>query len=488
MLLAASRGYDVTAEGFRDDPAYRETTGPVAPVDAAKNVLAKVNADAKDKLGVDYTTLSATDVRLLAGAFSTNVNLDAEGSFIDKLLLGIGKILQWITDKLCFGSYIVGICLFAVVIEILMLPFAIKQQKNSIRQAKLRPKEMAIRNKYKGRTDAVTQQKIQQEIQELYQRENFSPYSGCLQLFLQMPILLALYYIVIDPLHYVLGQASTVSTALSTYYTTSCAAGGLGQALAQGGRGTIEILSSLRENASWMEGIKSFGLFENGEALYERLAGLALPNFRIGSINFGLTPTFTTDPEKMLLLIVPVLTFVAYFLSSKLTRKMTAQSTMQTEGVDQRQLACSNAMMDFLMPAFSTYIAFIVPAVVGVYWVFRSLLSLLKQFIMTRVMPLPKFTEEDYKAAARELAGKKTTTVQKSDKVGKVRSLHRIDDEDFEDTRERGLARRAALEEQEQAKKAKNTPFEAPKLKEDDRKESAKDENTEDSASTEDKE
>jgi hypothetical protein len=88
---------------------------------------------------------------------------------------------------------------------------------------------------------------------------------------------------------------------------------------------------------------------------------------------------------------------------------------------------------------------------------------------MSKVMPLPTFTEEDYKAAAKEMAGKKAP-VKKSENTGKVRSLHFIDDEDFEDTRERGLARRAALEEQERRKqeaKAEKTPFAAAPLKDD---------------------
>jgi YidC/Oxa1 family membrane protein insertase len=83
-----------------------------------------------------------------------------------------------------------------------MLPFAIKQQKHSIRQATLRPKEMAIRNKYKGRTDQVTMQKMQQEIQEFYQKEHYSPYSGCLSLIIQMPIIMGLFALLRNPMMY----------------------------------------------------------------------------------------------------------------------------------------------------------------------------------------------------------------------------------------------------------------------------------------------
>ncbi|MBQ3014613.1 MAG: hypothetical protein IJD75_05710, partial [Clostridia bacterium] len=99
--------------------------------------------------------------------------------------------------------------------------------------------------------------------------------------------------------------------------------------------------------------------------------------------------------------------------------------------------------------------------------------------------PLPKFTEEDYKAAEREMAGKTKKKINKtksSDEVRAVRSLHYIDDEDFEDTRERGLARRAALEEKEKqekeaaAQRAQKLPFGKAALKKDDRKDEEKEE------------
>ncbi len=76
-------------------------------------------------------------------------------------------------------NYAVALFLFALILQIILFPLGIKQQKNSVKQASLRPKEMAIRKKYAGRTDKPTQQKLNQEIMELYQRENLNPVGGC---------------------------------------------------------------------------------------------------------------------------------------------------------------------------------------------------------------------------------------------------------------------------------------------------------------------
>ncbi|MBR7151566.1 MAG: membrane protein insertase YidC [Clostridia bacterium] len=481
MLVAAWRGYDMLAEDF-DDTKINETDeeraerdrGDRADVAAAVKVIAKANELAEEKVSVDYTVLNKADLDVLINAFRTKVDVGASSGFMDKILSGIGSILRWLTNTLCFGSYLAGICVFAVIIEILMLPFAIKQQKNSIRQAKLRPKEMAIKNKYKGRNDQPTMQKMQQEIQELYQRENFSPYSGCLPLLIQLPIIMALYSIIIDPLHYVMGQTAGMSQALTTFATASRAAGGLGCVFGNT-NGSILLLSELKSaGVAAFESVSSFRFFENSEEIFTALSGISgkIPSFSIGGINFGLAPSFSGN---LLLLLVPVLTFVTYFLTSKLNRKFMAQP-VANEGVDAKQVACSNTMMDVTMPMMSTFFTFMVPALVGVYWMFRSLVGLGKQFIISRIMPLPTFTEEDYKQAAKEMAGKRTV-VKKSERAGSVRSLHHIDDEDYEDTRERALARKAAIEarEREEQEAKKSSLFGGATLKQDRKDEDAKD-------------
>jgi YidC/Oxa1 family membrane protein insertase len=177
-------------------------------------------------------------------------------------------------------------------------------------------------------------------------------------------------------------------------------------------------------------------------------------------------------------MLVPVLTFLAYFFSMKMTRKFTYQATTANDP----QQGCSNKMMDLMMPLMSVYICFLVPAAVGVYWIFKSIIGVLKQFVLSKAIPVPKFTEEDYKAAEKEMAGKTKKKINKTKSSGEVkavRSLHYIDDEDFEDTRERGLARKALLEEKEKqekaeaAERAQKLPFGKIALKKDERNEGA---------------
>ena len=348
----------------------------------------------------------------------------------DKPLQWIGSYLAWL-DRVT-GSYIVAILLFALTVEIVLLPLAIKRQKTSIKQAQLRPKEMAIQKKYAGRNDQVTRQKMQQEIMEMHQQEGFNQFGGCLTLLIQLPIILALYNIIINPMKYVLGLSEDVINTVSEYVKN-----GLGMTLTGKG-GNIELVSKIKSiGISGLEGLKTYtaeGVAEGaGAAAYDALAGVAdrLPDFTIfgGSIDLGAIPSFQT-PNWLLL--VPVLTFVIYFFSMKLTRKLTYQPALA--GPDDKAMGCSNTVMDVTMPLMSVFITFGVPAALGVYWIFKSIISSIQQFILAKAMPLPKFTEEDIKAAERELAGKKKPVKKERDpNAPRPRSLHHIDDEDYND-------------------------------------------------------
>ncbi len=375
---------------------------------------------------------TAIDTSKDAAAWAeTEVNLTPSTGFLDKLLSYIGIFLNWITYIMPANSYILTLFVFGIILEIVMLPFGIKQQKNSIKQARLRPKEMAIRRKYAGRNDQATQQKVTQEIQELYQKENFNPMGGCLPLLIQLPIVMVLYWLVVDPIQYVCSGSREFVSVVYSYITSAAENGGLGLKLGST-NGSIEIFSKIKElGVDAFVGIKDY--CANGAEVFAEIERISeVPaNFNIGPINLGLTPSFDFSSVNGWLLLVPVLTFVVYFASMKINRKLTFQPT---QSADDRQQACSNNMMDFTMPLMSVWMTFIVPGAVGVYWMFKSVLGVIKQLIMSKAMPLPKYTEEDIKAAEKELYGKQAPKkIVKSENAGKVRSLHHIDDEDYDE-------------------------------------------------------
>jgi len=94
-------------------------------------------------------------------------------------------------------------------------------------------------------------------------------------------------------------------------------------------------------------------------------------------------------------------------------------------------MGCSNKMMDYIMPLMSVFITFGVPAALGVYWIFKCIIGVIKQALLSVCMPMPKLSEEEIKAAEQEYNAKASKKPERNLPEGKkYRSLHHIDDED----------------------------------------------------------
>lgn len=330
----------------------------------------------------------------------------------------INRPLGWIIEisYRFTHNYAIALFIFALVLQIVLFPLGIKQQKNSVKQASLRPKEMAIRKKYAGRNDKPTQQKLNEEIMELYQRENFNPMGGCLPMLIQLPILFSLYNVVISPLKYICGfGADTIKNIQLKVYEILQAAGTEGfEAFADGKTvSQINLITKMREL-----GLTNF-VGENGQAITESM----LPDFTIfgGKLDLSMIPI---QHLWSILLLIPALTLVVTYGSTWISRKLMYNPNPEAQN------DISMKIMNLSMPLLSVYISFTVPATIGLYWIFRSILGVLQQLALSKMFPIPKFSEEDYKAAEREANFKALSKNQQ--KKQKVRSLHHIDDDDYE--------------------------------------------------------
>lgn len=114
------------------------------------------------------------------------------------IVLAMGWIIKTIYDLV--QNYGVAIILFTIVIKALLLPLNIKSQKAMKKQQKIQPIIAQLQQKY-----ANDQQKLQQEMMKVYKENDVSMMGGCLPLFIQMPILIALYQAIQKPLTYMFG-------------------------------------------------------------------------------------------------------------------------------------------------------------------------------------------------------------------------------------------------------------------------------------------
>ena len=311
------------------------------------------------------------------------------------------------------NNYAISLLLFAVAVKIVLLPFSIKQQKNQIKGAALRPKMMAIEKKYAGRNDKATLQKKQNEIMELQQKEGYSPLSGCLPLLIQLPVIMALYNIIRNPLTYVCRFGKDTVTALAEKVNELSATPVFADVAKVD---QITIISKIKEL---------------GEANFASIGDFSaelLPNFNLFGLDISVNPTIASW-----LVIIPVLVFASQFFTMKLSRKLNPMAQMSATT---QEAQMSNTIMDIMMPLMTLWMAFNFSATIGIYWIYQSIIGIAQMIILARLMPIPQPTDEEIRQAEKELKAKQRQrkTASNDPNKPKVRSLHHIDDDDDEVT------------------------------------------------------
>lgn len=133
-------------------------------------------------------------ILLLTGCTEVNQPIDADSTgiwneyFVYPLSLLIKYFAGLFNDN--FGLAIVIVTL---IIRILLLPLMIKQIKSTQAMQQVQPEIKALQEKYSSK-DAKTQQKLQEETMKLFREHGVNPFAGCLPIFVQMPILIAMYH------------------------------------------------------------------------------------------------------------------------------------------------------------------------------------------------------------------------------------------------------------------------------------------------------
>jgi len=133
-------------------------------------------------------------------AFLVNVIQDEPGFIVGPISWFLGVILNFIFNIVYFftENFSLGISIIVVTIiaRFIMLPLAFKQQKSMVVMRKIQPEIRRIQDKYKDdMADPEVKRKMNTEMQKLYSKHKYNPFSGCLPLIIQLPIFIALYYI-----------------------------------------------------------------------------------------------------------------------------------------------------------------------------------------------------------------------------------------------------------------------------------------------------
>ncbi|HEM6220468.1 TPA: membrane protein insertase YidC [Streptococcus suis] len=107
----------------------------------------------------------------------------------DRLIYWFASVIQFLSIG---GQIGIGIILFTILIRTLLLPLFQIQMTSSRKMQELQPQLKKLQDEYSG-SDMESRQKLYEETQKLYKENGVSMSSSMWPLFIQMPILLALF-------------------------------------------------------------------------------------------------------------------------------------------------------------------------------------------------------------------------------------------------------------------------------------------------------
>lgn len=130
---------------------------------------------------------------LLSGCTEYNepISAKSDGFWNEFIVWPLVSFIDYFKSVL--GTYALGIIAVTIIIRVAILPLTIKQIKSSKKMQEIQPKLKELQAKYSSK-DAATQQKYQQEMMQLMRESGVNPLSGCLPIFIQMPILIGFYH------------------------------------------------------------------------------------------------------------------------------------------------------------------------------------------------------------------------------------------------------------------------------------------------------
>lgn len=336
----------------------------------------------------------------------------------------------------------IGLCIivFTLLVKLLMIPLTVKQQKFSKLSTLMNPELQEIQKKYKNKRDNESMMKMNEETQAVYQKYGTSPTGSCLQLLIQMPIMFSLYYIISSVPAYVpqvYDYYEPVSKEIVADYDYYEYLDTAYDKYVVGKEGTDEykyvddmldsfgnisekkVIDSLAKYSTkqWDNLIKSY---ENVDALVAELSVVTddewqemvdeiedksekkdLEEFieavkskdvssyidssksaeikksedKVMKINEFGPINLSQSPNSMMgvALLIPILSFLTQWISVQISM------ASNKEQMQENPMGSSMKVMNVMLPLMSAFIAYTVPAGLGLYWVCTGIFQIITQ-------------------------------------------------------------------------------------------------------------
>ena len=297
------------------------------------------------------------------------------------------------------GSLGLAIIIFTLIVKLLLFPLMVKQQKSSFKMQQIQPELSKIRAKYEGKTDAMSQQRMAFEMQELQKKNGANMMGGCLPMLIQLPILYALFYLFqnayvyvdaiganyVDIANAIINIPTSLRMEVFQPFAQEFVDMHKNIAIIKDGfdmsqvNDVVMLVGNLKAD-DWNTILQNLGM--DGVAL----AGLLETKNNIET--FLTIPLVTKAGLSFPGVIIPIAAGLTTYLQTKIMNMMNPQSMDPNNPA-----AAMTKTMLYTMPIMMGVFSITMPAGLGLYWTISNLFGIVQQVILTKYYK-KKFAEE----------------------------------------------------------------------------------------------
>ena len=309
----------------------------------------------------------------------------------------LGQVMNGIFNVLSkIGIENIGVCIiiFTIIIYTLMIPLTIKQQKFSKFSAKMNPEIQAVQKKYQNKKDEASMMAMNEETKAIYTKYGVSPTGSCVQLLIQMPILFALYQVIMRVPAYVTG-VKDVFTELATEIMNTAGGVEFMQELSKNGAMTAYVGKDFTQMNTVVDVL--YRLQETGKATWQMLADhfpemdslIDTTHASINHMNDFILINISNSPMNMikagistgafLMVLGAILVPVLAALTQWLNFKMMPQQSAGDSNMDNTMKS-----MNMMMPLMSAWFCLTLPAGMGLYWIMGAVVRGIQQWAINK--------------------------------------------------------------------------------------------------------
>lgn len=324
---------------------------------------------------------------------------------MDFIAIPLGKFMLFIYNTIAFHNYGLAIIIFTILVKLALLPLTLKQLKSSGKMQELQPLIADIQKRYKD-----DKEKMNQEMMKVYQEHHYNPAGGCLPLLIQMPILITLYWVIIQPIKFMVGvPVESIPKILEV------AAKGMDLANKVVSHKEIMAMNYFFNNRDALSQVS--GLLKESDLInFNNFLGLHLGE----QATFNLQTLFGPDAHIYIpLFILAIAATATTYISTKLSMPKKTNSGPQQNAAGS---SMTNSMM-YIGPVMTLVFSFQMPAGVILYWMIGYVVSIFQQLYINKFVMNKDKKEDPKNIAVNKKQGAGNSTGSANEAAGEGTAL-----------------------------------------------------------------